>query len=69
MVLEVTIHKWIKLYSPIKRTHELTVTEVAAVKKVNLHLKREVEILKSYAPIHTKTEDQELINHITKEDG
>ena len=45
-VSEVTIYKWIKLYSPIEGTNELTAAEVAAIQKENLRLKQEVEILK-----------------------
>lgn len=45
-VSEVTIYKWIKLYSPIEGKEELTAAEVSNIQKENLRLKQEIEILK-----------------------
>ncbi|WP_408056778.1 IS3 family transposase [Ureibacillus massiliensis] len=67
-VSEVTIYKWIKQYSPIEGTQELTVAEVEAIQKENLRLKQELEILKKgYDHIREKIDNEELIDYITSE--
>ncbi|KGR90136.1 transposase [Ureibacillus massiliensis 4400831 = CIP 108448 = CCUG 49529] len=53
-VSEVTIYKWIKQYSPIEGTQELTVAEVEAIQKENLRLKQELEILKKAMTIFAR---------------
>nr|WP_088350782.1 IS3 family transposase [Ureibacillus massiliensis] len=67
-VSEVTIYKWIKQYSPIEGTQELTVAEVEAIQKENLRLKQELEIpKKGYDHIREKIDNEELIDYITSE--
>lgn len=53
-VSEVTIYKWIKQYSPIEGTQELTVSDVEAIQKENLRLKQELEILKKAMTIFAR---------------
>jgi len=53
-VSEVTIYKWIKLYSPIEGAEELTAAEVSSIQKENLRLKQEIEILKKAMTIFSK---------------
>ncbi|WP_146551590.1 MULTISPECIES: transposase [Rummeliibacillus] len=45
-ISEVTIYKWIKLYSPVEDGIEMTKAEILAVQKENVRLKQEVDILK-----------------------
>lgn len=45
-ISEVTIYKWIKLYSPVEGGVNMTKAEVLAVQKENERLKQEVDILK-----------------------
>ncbi|WP_427136950.1 IS3 family transposase [Psychrobacillus psychrodurans] len=69
-VSEVTIYKWIKQFSTIEGTKELTVSDVEMIQKENLRLKQELEIpKKGYDHIREKIEDEELINYITNESG
>ncbi|MGE7925927.1 transposase [Viridibacillus arvi] len=45
-ISEVTIYKWIKLYSPVEDGVEMTKAEILTVQKENERLKQEVDILK-----------------------
>ncbi|KOS59743.1 transposase [Lysinibacillus sp. FJAT-14222] len=45
-ISEVTIYKWIKLYSPVEGVVDMTKAEVLTVQKENERLKQEVDILK-----------------------
>ena len=52
---EVTIYKWVKEFTPIDLEKEtLTPKELAEIKKENLRLKQEVEILKKAMAIFAK---------------
>lgn len=53
-VSEVTIYKWIKLYSPIEGKEDLTAAEVSDIQKENLRLKQEIEILKKAMTIFAR---------------
>ncbi|PEY28146.1 IS3 family transposase [Bacillus cereus] len=62
-VSEVTIYKWIKIYSPITSVEEdeITLEDLKRMKKEMLRLKEENEILKKgYGHIREKIEDTEL---------
>lgn len=45
-ISEVTIYKWIKLYTPVEGVTDITKAEVLTVQKENERLKQEVDILK-----------------------
>ncbi|WP_339261353.1 transposase [Lysinibacillus sp. FSL K6-3209] len=45
-ISEVTIYKWIKLYTPVDSVTDITKAEVLTVQKENERLKQEVDILK-----------------------
>lgn len=45
-ISEVTIYKWIKLYTPVDDVTDITKAEVLTVQKENERLKQEVDILK-----------------------
>ncbi|QQP12967.1 transposase [Lysinibacillus agricola] len=45
-ISEVTIYKWIKLYSPVEGVVDMTKAEVLTVQKENERLKQEVDIFK-----------------------
>ncbi|MGE7090126.1 transposase [Lysinibacillus sp. NPDC048646] len=45
-ISEVTIYKWIKLYSPVEGVVDMTKAEVLTIQKENERLKQEVDILK-----------------------
>lgn len=53
-VSEVTIYKWIKQFSTIEGTKELTVSDVEMIQKENLRLKQELEILKKAMTIFAR---------------
>lgn len=53
-VSEVTIYKWIKQFSPIEGTDQLTASDVDEIQKENLRLKQELEILKKALTIFAR---------------
>ena len=53
-VSEVTIYKWIKQHSPIEGEPTLTMFDVDAIRKENLRLKQELEILKKAMTIFAR---------------
>lgn len=50
-ISEVTIYKWIKLYTPVDGVTDMTKAEVLTVQKENERLKQEVDILKKVITI------------------
>jgi transposase len=53
-VSEVTIYKWIKKFSPVEGTENLTPEDITDIQKENLRLKQEIEILKKAMTIFAR---------------